>query len=544
VTMMDVQLTSRLLLAHADRHHRDVEIVSRFAGGQVRRTTYAEFASRTRRLMNALDSLGIEAGARVATLAWNHHRHLECYFGIPGTGRMIHTLNLRLSPAELAYIIDDANDRVILVDPDLLPLLEQVDALGGLGGVSHVIVLSDTVPASSLRDVVAYESLLAAQPDTYDEPEIDERTPLGICYTSGTTGRPKGVVYTHRSVVLHTMAVSSAAGVGIGPSDCVLPVVPMFHAMAWGMPHAAVAVGAKLVFSAGPLEAGPLVDLLVDEEVTISGGVPTVWIAAADELAARGVRLPAMRHLVCGGSQPPRPLIERFLREFGLPVIQAWGMTETSPLASMAWPHHALRNLPDDEVTTRARCQAGLPIPGVDLSIRDAEGKEVPPDGETMGDLWVRGPWVAESYWKGAGAECFQDGWFRTGDVAVASPDGYFVIADRSKDLIKSGGEWISSVDMEGDIMAMPDVVEAAVVAIPDSKWQERPLAVVVPRSGATVTLDGVRAHLESRGWARWQLPDRVEVVEEVPRTSVGKFDKKAVRARYASAAVPAGGGD
>jgi fatty-acyl-CoA synthase len=541
VTMMDVQLTSRLLFAHADRHHRDVEIVSRFPDGRVQRGTYGEFAARTRRLMNALDTLGIEKGARVATLAWNHQRHLECYFAIPGTARMIHTLNLRLSPAELAYIIADADDRAILVDPDLLPLLEEVDRLGGLDAVEHVVVLDERVPRTSLPRTSAYEPLIAAQSDSYDEPEIDERSPLGICYTSGTTGRPKGVVYTHRSVFLHSLAVTSAAGMGIGPADCVLPVVPMFHAMAWGMPHAAVAAGAKLVFSAGPLEAGPLVDLLVDEAVTLSGGVPTVWLAVADEMARRGVRLPAMRHLACGGSQPPRPLIERFLREFGLPVVQAWGMTETSPLASMAWPRHAFRTLPDDDVTTRVRCQAGLPIPGVDLSIRDEHGAEVPADGQTMGDLWVRGPWVAGSYWKGAGAECFADGWFRTGDVAVASPDGYFVIADRSKDLIKSGGEWISSVDMEGDIMAMPDVVEAAVVAIPDPKWQERPLAVVVPRDGATVTLEGVRAHLESRGWARWQLPDRVEVVDEVPRTSVGKFDKKAVRARFASAVTVGG---
>jgi fatty-acyl-CoA synthase len=263
-----------------------------------------------------------------------------------------------------------------------------------------------------------------------------------------------------------------------------------------------------------------------------------VWIAVADVLTARGVRLPRLRHLACGGSQPPRPLIERYLQEFGIPIIQAWGMTETSPLASMAWPRHAHTELDDEQVTSRVRCQAGLPLPGVDISVRDAEGQETPPDGETMGDLYVRGPWVAASYWKDADPGQFEDGWFRTGDVAIKSPDGYFVIADRTKDLIKSGGEWISSVDMEGHIMAMPEVAEAAVIAVPDPKWQERPLAAIVPRPGATLTVDRVRAHLEAHGWARWQLPDRIEIIDEVPRTSVGKFDKKLLRSRLATLPV------
>ena len=543
MAMMDVQLNSWLLFAHAGVHNAEVEVVSRLASGEVRRSTYGRFSSRAQQLMHALDSLGLEDGARVATLAWNHDRHLECYFGIPCTGRMLHTLNLRLSPSELGYIIQDADDRAILVDEDLLPLLEEAARQGSLAGVKHVIVLGDRVPDTSLPGVIAYEELIAGHPTTYPPKDIPEQTPLGICYTSGTTGRPKGVVYTHRSTFLHALATSSAAAMGIGPGDCVLPVVPMFHAMAWGMPHAAVAVGAKQVFSAGPLDPRVLVDMLVEERVTVAAGVPTVWISVADEIASREVRPPVLRHLICGGAQPPRTLIERYL-EFGFPVLQAWGMTETSPLASLAWPKHAYAQLERDEVTSRARCQAGLPMPGVDISVRDEGGAEVPADGETMGNLFVRGPWVADSYWKGAGADQFEDGWFRTGDVAVKSPDGYFVIADRTKDLIKSGGEWISSVDMEGDIMAMPEVLEAAVVAVPDPKWQERPLAAVVPRPGESVTVEAVRAHLESRGWARWQLPDRIEIIEEVPRTSVGKFDKKVLRARFAESltGAPSGG--
>ena len=542
MSMMDVQLNSWLLFGHAGTHHSEVEVVTRLASGEVRRSTYGAFSARAQQLMHALDALGLEDGARVATLAWNHDRHLECYFAIPCTGRMLHTLNLRLSPTELAYIIQDADDRAILVDEDLLPLLEQTAAQGALAGVEHIILLGDRVPPTSLPDVIAYEELIAAQPQTYAPRTIPEQTPLGICYTSGTTGRPKGVVYTHRSTFLHALAASSAAAMSMGPGDCVLPVVPMFHAMAWGMPHAAVAVGAKQVFAAGPLDPKALVDLLVDERVTVSAGVPTVWISVADELEARQDRPPVLRHLVCGGAQPPRTLIERYLR-LGFPVLQAWGMTETSPLASLAWPKHAYEMLDDDQVTARARCQAGLPVPGLDISVRDESGVEVPADGETMGNLYVRGPWVADSYWKGAGPEQFEDGWFRTGDVAIKSPDGYFVIADRTKDLIKSGGEWISSVDMEGDIMAMPQVLEAAVIAVPDPKWQERPLAAVVPRPGESVSVEMVRAHLESRGWARWQLPDRVEMIEQVPKTSVGKFDKKVLRAQFAGSFSAAGSG-
>jgi fatty-acyl-CoA synthase len=534
MAMMDTQLNAWMMFAHAPDHFGDTEVVTKVGPGELHRYTYADFGRRAQQLMHALDKLGVGEGERVATLAWNTYRHLECYFAVPCTARVLHTLNLRLSVEDLTYIIGHADDRVILADPDMLPILEKIG--DGLAKVSHIIVLDEAVPETTLPNVIAYEDLIADEPSSYPpRRDLPENTPLGICYTSGTTGRPKGAVYTHRSTVLHSFAATSNAGVGIGPQECVLPIVPMFHANAWGMPHAATMAGAKQVFTGRHLDAASIVDLLEGEQVTISGGVPTIWLTVVEELAKRGKRPERLRHLVCGGSQPPRALIERYLREFDIPIVQAWGMTETNPLASIAWPKEKMRDWDADRVTTAARTQAGLPVPGIDISIRDEEGNEVPADGQAMGELLVRGPWVIDSYLYGEDPDRFtSDGWFRTGDVAIRSPEGYFVIADRTKDLIKSGGEWISSVDMEGHLMAMPSVLEACVIAIPDEKWQERPLACVVPRPGETVTVEGVRDYLTERGWARWQLPDRIEIIDAVPKTSVGKFDKKVLRSRFA----------
>jgi fatty-acyl-CoA synthase len=527
--MMDMPLSTWMLFNGAVQHHHHSEIVSRAPDGALHRYTYRDFSARAQQLMGALDQLGVQAGERVATLAWNSYRHLEAYFAVPCSGRVLHTLNVRLSAEELAFVINDADDRVVLVDADFVGLLEQV--LPMTPGVRHVVVLSDT--ADGFPGGLAYESLLAGAQATYRQPSIDEWSPAGICYTSGTTGRPKGVVYSHRSTFLHALACSSMAGLAIGPGDCVLPQVPMFHANAWGMPYASVAVGAKLVFYAGAFAPEPFADLLVGERVSVTGAVPTVWIALADALAGRS-RPKHLRHIVCGGSQPPKSLIERYSRDFDVKIIQAWGMTETSPLASMAWPQEWMRDLDEAELVTRARSQAGLPLPGIEIAIRDPAGEDLAFDGESMGALHVRGPWVADSYLHAQGAESFTtDGWFDTGDVAIGSPDGYFVIADRTKDLIKSGGEWISSVDMEAAIMAMPGVVEAAVIAIPDERWMERPLACVVQAAGSEVTIEVLRSHLESSGFASWQVPDRFEIVEEIPKTAVGKFDKKALRARF-----------
>jgi fatty-acyl-CoA synthase len=533
--MMEVPLNAWLLFDHAATHNARGEIVSRRTDGRVDRYTYAEFSARAQQLMHALDALGLERGDTVASMAWNGSRHLELYFGVPCSERVLHTVNIRLSGDDLAYVINHAGDRAIFVDPDLLALLEPI--ADRLGDVRRIVVLSDEVPATSLPGVIAYEDLLSDHPTDYPRRDITERAPLGLCYTSGTTGHPKAAVYTHRSTFLHALAVTSAAGFCIGPADCVLPQVPMFHANAWGAPHAAVAVGAELVLYAGALEAGAFADLLVEERVTISAGVPTVWLTLADELAdrtARGAGPRDLRHIVCGGSQPPLALIRRYQRDVGVPIVQAWGMTETSPLASLAWPQARMRDWTQERILEAARSQAGLPLPGIDVSIRDAAGRPVPSDGESMGELFVRGPWVIDAYHRGDGAESFSaDGWFRTGDIAIGSPDGYFVIADRTKDLIKSGGEWISSVDMEAAIMAMPDVAEAAVVAVPDPKWQERPLACVVPRPGTIVTLELLRAHLEASGFARWQLPDACEIIDAIPKTATGKFDKKVLRAKY-----------
>jgi fatty-acyl-CoA synthase len=533
--MMDTPLTTWLLFSPAGRHHCQAEIVSRRSSGLVERSTMGEFAARAQQLMHALDRLGLPAGTRVASLAYNGDRHLEAYFAVPCTGRVLHTLNIRLSAEELTFIVNDAEDEVLLVEAEFLPLIAQV--LPQTPGLRHVIVLDGPADPSLGAGVswASYEDLIAGEPTEYSPVELDERSPAGLCYTSGTTGHPKGVVYTHRSTFLHALAVTSGAAMSVGPSDSVLPQVPMFHANAWGLPHAAVAVGAKLVMYAGAFDAAAFADLLIGERVTVAAGVPTVWIGLAEELSRRDSRPADIRHLVCGGSQPPRSLIERYRDEFGIRIIQAWGMTETSPLASLAWPQERMRDWDEDAVTTAARCQAGLPLPGVEISLRDESGREVPFDGETMGGLHVRGPWVADRYLHDASPDAFTaDGWFDTSDIAIGSPDGYFVIADRAKDLIKSGGEWISSVDMEAAIMSHPVVAEAAVIGVPDPKFLERPLACVVLRPGAALTIEELRDHLSAEGFARWQLPDRMEVIDTIPKTAVGKFDKKVLRGQLA----------
>ncbi len=539
MAMMDVPLNSWMLFSHAERYFGDTPIVTQVAPGRRHRYTYREFAQRAQQLMHGLDRLHLEEGALVATLAWNGYRHLEAYFGIPCSGRVYHTLNPRLPPGDLEFIINDAEDQVILVESSLLPLLDRL--WPSLDRKPQVVVLDTSIGESSIEGRISYEDLLADQPISYPRKEIPEYNPMGICYTSGTEGKPKGVVYTHRSNFLHALANTSGGAIGIGPADSVLAVVPMFHVNAWGIPFGATLVGAKQVFNGPNFDAPTLIDLMLDEEVTVAAGVPTVWMAVADELTRRGVGLPTIRHLTVGGSQPPRSMLERFQREFGVTMIQGWGMTETSPVGSLATPKNTMRDWSPEQLMDEVRTKAGLPLPGIDVKVVDPQGQELPWDGTSRGELLIRGPWVADSYFKGAGEDRFtKDGWLRTGDVAVISPEGYFVIVDRTKDLIKTGGEWISSVDMEGTLMGMEGVAEAAVVGVPDPKWQERPLAVVSPKEGSEITLERVRAHLEGHGWARWQLPDRLELVDAIPKTSVGKFDKKVIRQRFSP--PPAGG--
>jgi acyl-CoA synthetase (AMP-forming)/AMP-acid ligase II len=532
--MQDYPLTLHHIFWRLERLFGHKEVVTRREHG-VHRYTNADLVRRVYRLANALRAMGVRPGDRIGTLAWNNYRHLELYYAVPLLGAVLHTLNMRLFPAQLEFVIRDGGDRFIFVDASLVPVLQNLQ--GKLETVERIVVLRDAderVPEHALGDMLDYETLLAEQPQTFEFPRVDERAAAAMCYTSGTTGNPKGVVYTHRSQVLHAMGTMQVGSMGITESDVILPAVPMFHANCWGLPYAAGMAGAKLVMLdrwVGDVNA--FVDMADAEQATIIGGVPTIAMSLLTNLRSTERRLPSVRRMLCGGSAIPENLM-RGLDELGIPLLHAWGMTETSPVCTVGHPNSQFVT---DAERFEARLSQGFIQPGVELRIVDlGSGEELPWDGEAFGEVHVRGPWIASGYHNGADPERFtSDGWLRTGDVAKVSPDGYITLVDRAKDVIKSGGEWVSSVDLENAIMGHPGVAEAAVIGLSHPLWQERPVAYVVPRGDArdSLTADSIKDHLSTRV-AKWWIPDEVRFIDAVPKTSVGKFDKKALRASAA----------
>jgi fatty-acyl-CoA synthase len=525
--MDDFPLTLTAVVERAEQLTPDRNVVSRRPDGQIHRTTVGECALRARKLAAGLSELGISDGDPVATLLWNQPEHLELYFGIPLMGAVLHTLNPRLHPDELSFIVSDAEDKAIVVDESLL---EVFDTFKDSRDFDHVIVVSHS--GSTPEGVISYESLIeGSEPARWER--LDERRACSMCYTSGTTGRPKGVVYSHRALVLHSLMAALPDAHAISSRDTILPVVPMFHANAWGLPYIAAFAGTSLVLPGPRLDAESVLDLLAEERVTITAGVPTVWMAVLQALENEPDRwdLSAMRLMIVGGSAVPRSMFEGFDRH-GLTIVQAWGMTETSPMGTICRLPLELEDASEDE-QYEYRVRQGVPSPYVEIRARGDDGDLIPWDDETMGELEVRGPWVAAAYHRGQGAEKFtDDGWFQTGDVVKINSRGCIRISDRSKDLVKSGGEWISSVDLENHLMAHSAVVEAAVIAIPDERWGERPLAVVALKEGAQASPEELREHL-AQNFAKWQLPERFEFIDAIPRTATGKFKKTDLRERF-----------
>jgi fatty-acyl-CoA synthase len=535
-TMMDVPLTVTAIMRHGTSAYRASEVVTCTPTG-TRRQTYAATGRRAAQLANALRALGVDGDQRVATLMWNNAEHLEAYLAIPSMGAVLHTLNLRLEPQVIGYIADHAGDDVVIVDPSLVPLLAQV--LPYAPGIRHVIVTSAgeqadfEAPAELAahgKPVHSYEALLAAQPATFDWTEPDERSAAAMCYTSGTTGHPKGVVYSHRSMHLHSMAICMNGVFGLSDEDRVLPVMPMFHANAWGLPYGAMLCGADLIMPDRFLQPEPLVRLIEAERPTLAGAVPTIWNGLLQHVRAHGGDLSSLRVVPCGGSAVPHSLMEAYDKELGVFIMQAWGMTETSPLGSVARPPAGVT----EEESWRYRDSAGRLMCQVEHRLVGDGGVVLPCDGEAVGEIEVRGPWVTGSYYKDDDPAKFRDGWLRTGDVGTIDPLGYVNLTDRAKDVIKSGGEWISSMELENLLMAHPEVTEAAVIGVADEKWGERPLAGVVVAEGSTVTVAELRAFLAEKV-PRWQLPERWCFIPEVPKTSVGKFAKTKMRQAYAN---------
>ncbi|HEX2108088.1 MAG TPA: long-chain fatty acid--CoA ligase [Rubrobacteraceae bacterium] len=528
--IQDYQLTLPAILKRAEDLYGTKEIVTRNPDKSFHRYTYADFVRRSKKLAVALGELGLEKSDRVVTIAWNTYQHLEAYFGVPSAGLVLHTLNPRLSSNDMSYIIEHAEDKVLLIDETLIELLDSFEDEVDL---EHVFVFS--ADGSAPEGLKSYEDLLEGADEVdFEYPDLDETDAAALCYTSGTTGRPKGALYSHRSVCLHSMALAAADGLGIRERDVVLPVVPMFHVNAWGVPFASTMVGAKQVMPGQHLDPESLLEDFEQEQVTFTAGVPTVFLAVLQTLDSdpEAYDLSNMRSMAIGGSAAPESMIRAFDERHGVSVLHAWGMTETDPVATVCHLTGELLEAPEEE-QYKYRAKQGFPLPFIEIRARGDEGF-IPWDGEEMGELEVRGPWVASSYFNtGEGADKFtEDGWFKTGDIVTIEPRGYVEIRDRDKDLVKSGGEWISSVDLENAIMGHEAVAEAAVIAIPHEKWDERPLAVVVLKDGEEATAEDLLSHLEG-DFAKWQLPDAVEFVDEIPRTATGKFLKMELREQF-----------
>ena len=528
-TMQDDQLSLAHLLQYGARLHANAEVAT-WTGSGTRKSTFAQVGKRSAQLAHALRSLGVTGDQRVGTFMWNNTEHLECYMAIPAMGAVLHTLNIRLFPEQLVYVANHAEDHVVIVDGSLIPLFAK--QLPEMRTVKHVVVANGdpaSLEAPSGVTVHSYEELLSSQPETFDWPEIDERSAAAMCYTSGTTGDPKGVLYSHRSIWLHSMQICMSNTMRLSDEDRALVIVPMFHAMSWGMPYAGFMVGASMVLPDRFLQPGPIAEILAAEKPTFAGAVPTIWQGLLQHLDANPQDISHLREVVVGGSAAPPAMMHAFEERYNVPVLHAWGMTETSPMGSVARPPAEATG---KEAWEYRYTQGRFPAT-VKARLVDDDGNEVPWDGESVGELEVKGPWIAGSYYGGADPDKFHDGWLRTGDVGKITPDGYLTLTDRAKDVIKSGGEWVSSVDLENAVMAHPAVAEAAVIGVPDQKWDERPLVAVVVREGQQVTAEELREFLTGKV-AKWQLPENWTFVDEIPKTSVGKFDKKRLRSAHA----------
>lgn len=527
--MMDTQLTLHTLLERAEKYFPKKEVISRTKTG-VNRFTYAEYGERTRSLSSALENLGVQQGDKVGTLAWNDHRHLEAYFAIPSMGAVLHTINIRLNKDHLTHIINNAEDKVLLIDEGFISNIEEIK--DDIPSVEKFVILTDDeeIPETTLSPVYHYDNLVAEGDSNFDYPkDIDENSPAGMCYTSATTGKPKGVVYTHRSIVLHSMTIGLADTLGLAEGDVAMPVVPMFHVNAWGVPFSAVWFGTTQVLPGPNFTPKILAEMIEEERVTIAAGVPTVWLGLAQEYETGKYDTSSLTRVVCGGSAAPKSLIQIYEEKFNIPFIHAYGMTETSPVAIVAQLKSYQRDLPYEE-QLEIRSKQGILVPGLDARIVNEAG-EVKWDDEDMGELLLRGPWIADNYYKEPEKtkEAIQNGWLHTGDIATIDTEGTIKLVDRTKDLVKSGGEWISSVDLENALMAHEDVAEAAVVAVEDPHWQERPVAVVVTKDGTETSQEALLDFIRPL-FPKWWLPDEVIFMETIPKTSVGKFLKRELR--------------